>query len=112
MKIRNGFVSNSSSSSFVIEKKYLTKIQMLLIRNHFDIGKMLDNQTEDYIEGEFFEEGYEPDIFIYLDGCQDAWDIGEDDLTIEGSTWMDNFSMRKFMRLIDVDCENVKWTDG
>ena len=34
MKIRNGFVSNSSSSSFVIERKNLSKKQIRKIKNH------------------------------------------------------------------------------
>lgn len=33
MKIRNGFVSNSSSSSFIVSKRFITEEQMDNIRN-------------------------------------------------------------------------------
>lgn len=41
MKVRRGFVTNSSSSSFIIAKKYLTKNQILAIRNHKLLGEKL-----------------------------------------------------------------------
>lgn len=41
MKIRKDFVTNSSSSSFIISKKYLTEEQLEAIRNHSKIGERL-----------------------------------------------------------------------
>ena len=37
MKIRNGFVSNSSSSSFIINKENLTPNQIERIKNHIEV---------------------------------------------------------------------------
>lgn len=36
MKVRNGFVSNSSSSSFIIPKKYLNESELKHIRDAMD----------------------------------------------------------------------------
>jgi len=86
MKIRSGFVSNSSSSSFVIEKKYLSGEQMDKIRNHSKVGKELGLPN----------------------GDTDPWSIEETDDFIEGFTWMDNFNMEYFLEKIGIDLKNVK----
>lgn len=53
MKTRMGFVSNSSSSSFIINKKDLTAKQLLLIKEHHEITdcpwKLEENRN--YISG-------------------------------------------------------------
>jgi len=72
MKIRNGFVSNSSSSSFVIQKKDITAEQLTQINKHAD------------------EAGSE------------SWGITETDTTIEGWTMMDNFDMEEYLEKIGV----------
>ena len=53
MKIRSGFVSNSSSASFILDKRYMTEEQIEVILkwegtkwDHWDI-----EETEDYIKG-------------------------------------------------------------
>jgi len=52
MKIRNGFVSNSSSCSFVIGKEYMTDEQINLFR--------------DFIENEIKKDGYyERETYIH-----------------------------------------------
>ena len=71
MKIRCGFVSNSSSSSFVIKKHYLSQQQINGIKNHATCG----------IE--------------YAD--KDYWDITETEDEIQGSTFMDNFNIYSYM---------------
>lgn len=114
MKVRNGFVSNSSSSSFVIKKKYLTDEQIGQIKNYHkealrlvEEGKARDsirwddprNQDDSFMEL--------PD-FGYLDN---DWWINETDTNIEGSCVIDNFSMMSFLHAIGVDTSKVDYED-
>jgi hypothetical protein len=88
MKIRAGFVSNSSSSSFVISKDNLTGKQIKLIKAHS-------------IKGKEFGIPY---------GDSDPWSIAEDDDYIKGSTWMDNFDMSEYLSKIGVPSHEITWT--
>lgn len=51
--IRLGFVSNSSSSSFVIPKKYLTEDDNEIIENHMYDGDTEIHESEHYLYGTF-----------------------------------------------------------
>ena len=83
MKIRTSFVSNSSSSSFIIMKRYLTSKQIREIRHHCDTSI----------------------------NFSDAWEITEDEYEISGKTWMDNFDMRRHLEKIGVDMSKVEWDE-
>jgi hypothetical protein len=49
MKIRNGFVSNSSSSSFVLDKEGLTKEQIEKLNDYFNqVQDLEDSDNEIY----------------------------------------------------------------
>jgi hypothetical protein len=72
MKIRDGFVSNSSSSSFTIRKRNLALSQIYMVLNGAELASMKDN----------------PD---------DAWRISDDEDSISGYTCMDNFNMRRWL---------------
>lgn len=85
MKIRIGFVSNSSSSSFIIKKWYISAYQADKIRNHSLSG------------------------LEYAD--TDAWSINEDEETISGRTFMDSFDMHNFLESIGINMDNVKWSE-
>ena len=89
MKIRNGFVSNSSSSSFVIERKFVTNEQSEKIINHIEYGK---------------EHG----IGGYFD---DPWAIDVSDDYVHGWCGMDNFNMYQFFDYIGIDNNEVRWGD-
>jgi hypothetical protein len=86
MKIRTGFVSNSSSSSFVIPLNAITAEQRQKIYNHIEEGKKLG-----------------------MDNCDDysSWSIQEEE-TLTLTTFMDNFNMHSFLDAIGVDMDKVE----
>jgi hypothetical protein len=89
MKIRNGFVSNSSSSSFLIAKKDISPKKIKKIKSHRIKARKVDMWCND----------------------DEVWSIGETENYIYGSVWMDNFSMYTFMERIGVKMKKVKWSE-
>ena len=91
MKIRNGFVSNSSSSSFVIPKDKLTEEQIQLIKNH---------STEASKHTEYYNFG----------NVDEPWSIRESEYYISGDTFMDNFDMYEYLiNFLKIDRELIHW---
>lgn len=88
MKIRTGFVSNSSSSSFVIKKQDLTDLQILKIYDYLNEAKILGLHISD-----------------------EYWEISEDEYNIKGWTFMDNFDMAEFFDRIGISNLIVEWSD-
>ena len=88
MKVRNGFVSNSSSSSFVISLDALNPLQVFAIKGHSTMCEIVN---------------------MKCDG--DAWyiDIDEDEKTVEGRTTMDNFDMEEYLSKIGVPSHVINW---
>lgn len=95
MKIRHGFVSNSSSSSFIIPLALVTAEQIEQIQNHSALGAEMD-----------------------IDYAEDAWTIEVTSTVIRGWTSMDNFDMEAFFRRIGVGMKcpgtlgEVQWGAG
>jgi len=95
MKIRNGFVSNSSSSSFIILLHKITDDQKQMIYNHIEIGQEIDKKQ--------IAKGKNPIYEYYED-----WNIKEDDFSIWCSTSMDNFDLIEFVdREAGIKEENI-----
>ena len=90
MKIRQGFVSNSSSSSFILKKSGLTDDQIDKIINHVEHYQLL--------------EGWED--CEWLKEMRDEWNVEVDDDFIKCSTFMDNFDLIELMHVIGIPKEN------
>jgi len=96
MKLKTDFVTNSSSSSFVIAKKHLTKNQIMLIHDHIGVGMILaEKLNKDMYTGS------------YPLSSSDEWVIKEYFDRITFSTNMDNFDMWWFLTEIGVKDEYI-----
>jgi hypothetical protein len=75
MKIRNGFVSNSSSSSFVIGKYFMTPEQIVEFRGLVDkFVESIESEIDEPIEFNGYLIEYDETTFIYED---DKYFFGE-----------------------------------
>ena len=88
MKVRRDFVTNSSSSSFIISKRCLNEDQIEAIREHSFLGEKLG-----------------------LECFDEPWYISENNNYITGDTCMDNFDMQEFLEKIGVKSRNVTWSE-
>lgn len=85
MKKRNGFVSNSSSSSFIIPLEDLSAKQLRQIQHH-------DGLTNE----------------------NDAWyiEIDDDKDIVRGSTTMNNFDMYSYLKdRVKINMNSIEWSE-
>ena len=92
MKIRTGFVSNSSSSSFIVLKKNLTANILNKITKHI----------------EFAEKVLQDDFPSWGSNEEDRWHITEHIDILVLRTQMDNFPMRTFLQKLEVPPEDIE----
>ena len=126
MKIRNGFVSNSSSSSFVILKDSLTEEQKDQILNYqkwveFFIEADEENYEKDnfasdkekYAEGSKYWEEHNTRLKYKFEYYTDGyWALKEFDDFIFGETSMDNFGMEDYFEYLELDKNYYDFEEG
>ena len=93
-KVRLGFVTNSSSSSFILQKKNLTESQIEKVINH---GEYIRTRK-------IMFDGY-------WNGPEDDWEIVVKEDVIEGSTTMTNFDMQQFFEYIGINKKDYKFEE-
>jgi hypothetical protein len=119
MKIRSGFVSNSSSSSFVITKVALNNFQVEAIKNHISVIEYMNTGNENVISY-YLKSWLDENIMNNPDKMQhffeiryadsdDAWYVYENFATVEGNCLINNFSMFDFLKMIGVDDKYINW---
>ena len=88
MKIRKSFVSNSSSASFILDKRFITPDQ---------IRQIVEYNDKDYNEG----------------GCSDHWSIDEDKNFVRAFTFMDNGYLLEWIKKnLDIPLKAIiEWED-
>ncbi len=94
MKIRNSFVTNSSSSSFVIDLNELTDYTITVFKNPELVADQL-------------VPTYECTRDEYLEYAKD-WDIRVEDGKLYGYTDMDNFDYSQIFYICGLDYESHK----
>lgn len=122
MKIRSGFVSNSSSCGFIIPSKFLTEEQKEAILSCDDgetekMWTLLEEKMGMKDPNKKAKPAYRrsEEYHKIKESMQktdwDSWYIGEHDDVISGGTCMDNGYLQEFMQKIGIDISCVEW-DG
>jgi len=98
MKERTGYVSNSSSASFILQKSKMTEAQIQHIESLISAYKGIH-----YIKL--------PGTLPGLESCGETWEITENTEFIKGETFMDNCELSKILDNIGVKEEaTIEWS--
>lgn len=105
MKVRSGFVSNSSSSSFIVKKVDVNEEQkswiddpLLAIPRLKEIYE--ENCSKEYQEYYSFEQWIDSQMGDFK-SIRD-WNIDSNKHEIKGYTSMDNFSYSEFLEILNI----------
>lgn len=86
MKTRLGFVSNSSSASFIVKKAGLSPSQKNIVENYVEAAAKSNDDYKDEVED---------------------WSMTEYQNHYEFRTSMDNFSLNEFFEIMGIKVENL-----
>ena len=117
MKIRNGFMSNSSSSSFILFKAYLTEEQIDQIRHWktYPLTREYFIKVREYFKKNNPEKEI-PELFkrdpIYFKENEFEWEpcdwtVQETNQIFDIGTDMDNYDFEFFLNVIGVDVDKT-----
>jgi hypothetical protein len=127
MKIRQGFVSNSSSSSFLIDKNKITPEQTDIIYNHYKIAQEMvrkgelvrcdkdrefDDSLQDYKspgddDSDYYNGYYVGFIELGDQRGYNAWTVKDQMVNLECSTDMANFDLPTFLLMMGISKEAI-----
>jgi len=80
----------------VIDRDHVSDTQLHQIINHTECCKSITPANDDW---------------GWCNHWEDAWDIDHTHEQVSGSTNMDNFDMRHFLKAIGVADDNIAWID-
>ena len=107
MKKRLGFVSNSSSSSFIISKFCLSRENIDIILEYDKLLEMMENFIKNDRNSEQNREFIQNELIFIKENPRETWKVEENEHYIEGYTSMDNFSMIEVLNVLMPDFN--KW---
>lgn len=110
MKVRLGFVSNSSSSSFILDKTKLTPEQLESIYHHAE--QAMARFGSAHPEAPASDGFKSTEIADYNLGWADPWHVKEVDNLLVVWTIMDNFGMGRWLEIIGAEAAIVSRDDN
>ena len=117
MKVRTGFVSNSSSCSFTIRKEKLTPLQEAFVRQVVN-GRLDSKILKEYVKQDCLYSDYKKDVETYwtryaVNATEDfsIWSCYEKENVFDFSTSMTNFDLIFYFELSGIEKEHMDISD-